>query len=91
MVSPTGTATQSVPAQQPPTFSAGAETRANTEQVQPRQAPAADSQRADQRSLQSREDEKRQTERRDDNRREEETQQARREENRRGSLVDVTA
>lgn len=47
MVNPVGSSVSSYPTSQP-SFSSGAEARAVTEQVQPRQAPAAESQRGDQ-------------------------------------------
>ncbi len=48
MVNPVASSVSSYPTSQP-SFSSGAEARAVTEQVQPRQAPAAESQRGDQR------------------------------------------
>ena len=60
MVNPVSSSVQSYPTSQP-SFTTGAEARANTEQVQPRQAPAAESQRGDQR-LQSREEDNRRAE-----------------------------
>ncbi|MDE1154017.1 MAG: hypothetical protein PW788_15910 [Micavibrio sp.] len=66
------------------------EVRARNEQTQPRNAPAADSQSADQRSLQSQDEQRRQdltAQRRQDN-----TQTANSNNDlRRGSLLDVTA
>lgn len=48
MVNPVATGVSTYPTSQP-SFASGAEARAVTEQVQPRQAPAAESQRGDQR------------------------------------------
>lgn len=48
MVNPVTSGVSSYPTPQP-TFSTGAEAKANTQEVQPRQAPAAESQRGDQR------------------------------------------
>lgn len=48
MVNPVATGVSTYPTSQP-SFATGAEARAVTEQVQPRQAPAAESQRGDQR------------------------------------------
>ena len=57
MVNPVASSVSSYPTSQP-SFSTGAEARAVTEQVQPRQAPAAESQRGDQK-LGSREEDRR--------------------------------
>ena len=61
MVNPVGSSVSTYPTSQP-SFSSGVE-RAVPEQVQPRQAPAAESQRGDQR-LGNREDDTRRTEER---------------------------
>ena len=67
------------------------EVRARNEQTQPRQAPAADSQTADQRSLQSKDEQRRQAavvaQRRQDQVRSADNAQ----DNRRGQLLDITA
>ena len=66
------------------------EIRARNAQTQPRQAPAADSQTADQRSLQSKDEQRRQaavvSQRRQDQVRSADAQ-----DNRRGQLLDITA
>lgn len=62
MVSPVASSVSSYPTSQP-SFTSGGESRAVTEQVQPRQAPAAESQRGDQR-LSSREEDTRRSEQR---------------------------
>lgn len=46
MVNPVSSGSQPTYATSQPSFTSGAEVKANTEQVQPRQAPAADTQRA---------------------------------------------
>ncbi len=66
------------------------EIRARNDQTQPRQAPAADSQTADQRSLQSKDEQRRQAAvaaRRQDQVRTADNAQ----DNRRGQLLDITA
>lgn len=92
MVSATPAATQSLPVQPQPTFTSGAEARARTEQVQPREAPAADAQRADRKTLQSRDDDRRKVEakERDAARAESKAEDNRASDGRRGSLVDIS-
>ena len=80
MVTTTNVGAQPYQATTQPNFSSASEARARTEQVQPREAPAANAQRADRKAQQSRDD------RRAD---EEAPAQARRQEGRRGSLVDI--
>lgn len=71
-----------------PSFTTGAEVK-NTEQVQPRQAPAADTQRSDQKVSR---DEDRKFEARERQQPEEETPPPeRRADGQRGSLVDISA
>lgn len=90
MVSPVNSsATQPVTPQ--PTFTGGAETRARTENVQPREAPAASSQRADRSPVEAREsNQRRQTEAREE-RRSSESRNDNAGSGRRGSLVDIEA
>lgn len=89
MISPTTSAPQAYNTQQP-SFVQGTEARANTDQVQPRNAPAAESLRADPRELASR-DEKRAQAKADDERRAERSEEPpARSEERRGSRVDIT-
>ncbi len=64
MVNPVSSSVSTYPTSQP-SFASGAETRAVTEQVQPRHAPAAESQRGDQR-LQSRDEDNRRLQQRAD-------------------------
>lgn len=91
MVSATPAATQSLPVQPQPTFTSGAEARARTEQVQPREAPAADAQRADRKTLQSRDDDRRKVEAKErDARAESKAEDNRASDGRRGSLVDIS-
>ncbi len=87
MVNAVGTGYQAYASAQP-SFATGAETRANTEQVQPRQAPAADSQRADQKSLASREDDSKKTQERSS--RDESSSAANDDSSRRGAVLDVS-
>lgn len=91
MVTATPSATQSLPVQPQPTFTSGAEARARTEQVQPREAPAADSQRADRKSLQSREEDRRRVETKERSEASESrAEESRAADGRRGSLVDIS-
>ncbi len=93
MVNAVNSGVQSYPTSQP-SFVTGAETRANTEQVQPRQAPAAESQRNDQRLASRNEDnrrsEDRAAEQRAQARAESDQRDQVRAERRRGESVDVT-
>ena len=73
-----------------PNFAAGNETRVDTERTQPRNAPAADTQRNERRELSARDDENRRVEAREQRRSEEERAQPPPSEGRRGSNVDVT-
>ncbi len=90
MVTTTGVGSTQTYQQPQPNFNSATESRANTEQVQPREAPAAQSQRAD-RKLQSREDDtKRQNvvaQRSSEN---DQASQAKRADGRRGSIVDLS-
>ena len=79
MVTTTNVGTQPYQAPQP-NFSSATEARARTEQVQPREAPAANTQRADRKAQQSRDDR---------TRTDEQVAQTRRQDGRRGSLVDI--
>lgn len=66
------------------------EARARNDQTQPRQAPAADSQTADERSLRSRDDDRKQNAF-TVSRRQDQSQSNASQDNRRGQLLDVTA
>jgi len=66
------------------------EARARNEQTQPRNAPAADSQTADQRSLRSRDEDRKQNAF-TVSRRQDQAQNSNAQDNRRGQLLDVTA
>lgn len=89
MVSPVSSSTTQ-PVTPQPTFTGGAETRARTENVQPREAPAASSQRADRSPVEA----KQQSQRRQTEREEQRASESRNDNassGRRGSLVDIEA